>query len=524
MKKGRAMKRRDFIQSGAGLAAAVLIANGASGSCGNAGRKAPSPGSASAKTAGTPTAPEKARALAAASTAEDQRRRLIHIGECERGIRRCLRRHLVQDYLPGQVVYNLGEYPCKKPWDPDEWDEKALDALKAAGVGLVQLHEEWNDSQRLFGADKFRPLNEPGFRRFIDMVHGRGMKLIAYASSGFFDRRDPDFRPEWARPWDLVEMHWHYALCSPASPGWRAYLLPRINRLLDDYGLDGIYNDLGYKPVYQKEPPPAADEILAFEESEDRDGALEDLLGIIYGEVRKRNGIVKIHYHSQALPKLENRIYDYLWVGESVEDGDGLREASKNYPPYVVPCLDMSRARIGREDDLYLHAVPYMQFPLLLGGRPFTGERAVIPGVEYQPEETDFWTRHCRRIWRHHREHPQGPHSYGWWDSCPGRPEARPTYERWLSLYKPMIEAGTIAYIELGESDFFSEPLPPGVTASAFANSELYLALANYSHVPVRVRTSRGFVSCDRAGAPATDWPLPPRGLSILKRAGERAS
>jgi hypothetical protein len=518
------MKRRDLLKQSARLALTRVALNGTriSGSeriCESGGSKLPR-----LAAAGTFSETRPLSATLSRTSAEDQRRRLVNISLCEQGIRRCLRRQLIQDYLPGQVVYNLGEYPCRKPWDPDDWDEKALDALKAAGVELVQLHEEWNDSQRLFGADKFRPLDERGFRRFVDMVHARGLKLIVYASSGFFDRRDPDFREEWARPWDLVEIYWQYAYCSPASPGWRAYLLPRISALLDDYGVDGIYNDLGYKPIYPKDPPPAADEMFAFEESEMRDGALEDLLGLIYGEVKKRRGLVKIHYHSQALPRLENRIYDYLWVGESVRDGDGLREAVKDYPAYVVPCLDMSRAKIEREDDLYLHAIPYLQFPLLLGGRPFTGERAAIPGIKYQPEETDFWTAHCRRIWRFYQEHPEGPHSYGWWDSCPGRPEARPTYEKWMKLYKPMVEPGTVAYLEFGANDFFVEPPPAGVVASAFANRELYLVLANYSSVPVRLQTRRPFLACDRSGPPAAVWPLAPRSLLILKRAPDGAA
>ncbi len=516
------MKRRDLIKNGAGLALAGLTLDKSFVSA--AGRRRESPAARQAASTGTKAFLDSQRPSSEfPASAEDQRRRLLNISECEHGIRRCLRRHLIQDYLPGQVVYNLGEYPCRKPWDPDDWDERALDGLKAAGIELVQLHDEWNDLLRLFGAHKFRPLNEPGFRRFVDMVHRRGMKLIVYASSGFFDRRDPDFREEWARPWDLVEIYWHCAYCSPASPGWRAYLLPRMMALLDDYGVDGIYNDLGYKPIYPKDPPPAADEILAFEESETRDGALEDLLGIIYGEVKKRHGIVKIHYHTQALPKLENRIYDYLWVGESVRDADGLREAVKGYPAYVVPCLDMSRAKIEKEDDLYLHAIPYMQFPLLLGGRPFTGERAMIPGIKYQPEETDFWTAHCRRIWRYYQEHPKGPYSYGWWDSCPGRPEARPTHEKWLKLYRPMVEPGTVAYLEIGETDLFEGPLPAGVVASAFANRDLHLVLANYSRGPVKVETRRQFEAGGVSGPPARIWTLAPRSLLILKRVPDGA-
>ncbi len=59
-------------------------------------------------------------------TGEDHRRRFQNIALAERGVRTCLRKHLITDYLPGQCVYNLGEYPCRKPWNPDDWDEQGV--------------------------------------------------------------------------------------------------------------------------------------------------------------------------------------------------------------------------------------------------------------------------------------------------------------------------------------------------------------------------------------------------------------
>jgi hypothetical protein len=43
----------------------------------------------------------------------------------------------------------------------------------------------------------------------------------------------------------LVELFYRYGRCSPASPGWRAYFLKQLVRMLDDYSVNGIYNDLG---------------------------------------------------------------------------------------------------------------------------------------------------------------------------------------------------------------------------------------------------------------------------------------
>jgi hypothetical protein len=470
----------------------------------------------------SPVSTSVAPPILAAYSAEEHRRRLENIAHARRHIRRAMRKHLVTSYLPGTCCYNLGEYPCLKPWDPDDWDEHELDRLRDHGIQLIQVHEEWNDSERLFGSHKFAALNPAGLRRFVDMVHRRGMRLLVYVSSGYFERKDLDFRPEWATRQDLREIYFRYAHCSPASPGWRAYFLKHLVRILDDYGVDGVYNDLGYTQPGSPDPDAQArDEVVAFDESPTHDGALEDLLGLIYAEVHRRGGIVKAHFGGAAAPRTDARVYDYLWVGEAGTDGDLLRKATRNHAPYVVPCLDMSRARIDREDDLYLHAIPYMQFPLLLAGRPFTGQRAVIPGVDYPPESQCFWTRHCRAIWKFYQTHPDGPHSYGWWDSVPGRPEARPTHQRWLKLYRPLVEEGTWAWLEIADSDLWETPLPSQVVASVFANRGFYLVLANYGSSPAEIRTVNSYTSPgDRQVQPGNEWRLDARSLRILTRVG----
>ena len=499
------MDRRAFLKASAGMAAAGTVASGEAAS-------AFEPKSSKA-------GPSRAPAILAAYTTEDHRSRLENIAFFEQRIHKCLRKHLITDYLPGQCNYNLGEYPCRKPWDPDDWDEQELDRLQEHGIQLIHVMEEWNDSQRLFGGHKLDALNPKGFRRFVEMVHRRGMKLIVYASAAFFDRRDPDFQRAWARDQDLVEIYFQYARCSPASSSWRAYLLPRLLRILDEYDVDGFYNDYGYIPLAGNPHPPTKDEVLAFEETATHDGALEDLLALIYAEVKRRGGIVKLHLGGVGRPHTSFKLYDYLWVGEGVRNGDSLCEAVKDYSPYVVPCLDMSRARIAREDELYLHAIPYMQFPLLLAGRPFTGERAMIPGVKYQPEETCFWTRHNRAIWRYYQAHPEGARTYGWWDSVPGRPEAQPTHARWLRRYLPLVEEGSWAWLEIGESDLFRRPLPTDVVASAFANRELHLVLANYGRDSAVVETGDSYISITKEDPlPGKRWELPARSLQILRR------
>lgn len=505
------MHRRDLLKAGAAAAGVFAVTT----------NRAAAADAAISKT------PTDASAVLASYGAADHRRRLVNIGRCQQAIRTCLRKHLIAGYLPGQCCYNLGEYPCRKPWDPDDWDEQELDRLRDHGIRLLQVHEEWNDSQRLFGGHKLAALNPAGFRRFVDMVHRRGMKLIVYVSSGYFEKNDPDFRPEWTAKDDhpLVEIYFRYAHCSPASPGWRAYFLKHMVRILDDYGIDGVYNDLGYRQPPDVAGQPTGDQVLAFEENAGHDGALADLLALVYAEVHRRGGVVKVHRGNVLAPQTGLQVYDYLWVGEGAKQGDRFREAVKGHTPYVVPCLDMSRATIGSEDELYLHAIPYLQFPLLLAGRPFTGERAAIPGIAYPPEERCFWTRHCRAIWKQYQAHPQGPFSYGWWDSVPGRPEARPTHARWLKQYLPMVEEGTWAWLEIGQSDLFRQALPTDLVASAFANRELYLVLANYAQQPAQVETCDPYVAvADAAAAPKKTWRLEGRSLSILRCCSVAAS
>jgi hypothetical protein len=446
---------------------------------------------------------------------EDHRRRLLNIQRCEQTIRTCLRRHTITSYLSGQAAYNLGEYPSRTPWVPDENDEQELDQLRDHGITLIQIMEEWNDLLRLFGGNKFTAVNPPGLSRFLAMAHKRGMKVLLYISTGFMQATDPDFRADWARPGRLQLVHWNMARCSPASPGWRAYLLPRIVRILDEYEIDGLYNDFGYLPLSGPPAQHTADEVLAFRETANHDGALEDLLFLLHSEVKRRGGILKLHQDGLLSPHTA-KLYDYLWVGEGIDNADRLREAAKNYAPFVVPCFDMSRLKMDDPNEAYLHTVPYVQFPLLMAGRPFTGERALVPGVKYYPSS---WTDRWRSIWRYYQDHRKGPFTYGIWDYFPGRPECREIHARWLKLYSLLASEGTRAYIQIADATFFRDPLPDSIVASAFAGRESYLVIANYGRGARTVTLTEDYVRADtNAGPRAAVWEVAQRSLLILKR------
>lgn len=446
--------------------------------------------------------------------AAEHRRRLRYLAEVHAAVGPETPFHAVQDYLPGQVVYNLGEYPAPFSIAPNDYDVQLLEQFAAAGVELIQIHEDWNDPLRVLGADKFSSHDPEGLRAFIGLAHGLGLKVLPYVSSGFFDIRDPDFREEFYDPARsrLTEIYFDYARCSPASPEWRAYLLPRVERLLDEYDFDGLYNDVGYhaqleeRPLAEGQIRPAPWPHAAF----------EDLLGLLYGMVHRRGGVVKMH---GGPPRISERVrlYDYLWLGEGVESLDRLRQEASQAPPYVVPCPDMSRAQVESEDDLYVYTIPFMQFPLRVDGRPFTGARASVPGVAYQPAATCFWTRHCRAIYRYFQQHPDGPYTYGWWDSCPGRPHARETWLRYLRLYRPMVAPGSRVWTEVRSGTLFAEPPPRDLVTSLFVNSEVYLVAANFGAAPSVLRST--WLWQDRQNQRrGTEWTVAPRQMLFLRR------
>ena len=82
-----------------------------------------------------------------------------------------------------------------------------------------------------------------------------------------------------------------------------------------------------------------------------------------------------------------------------------------------------------------------------------------------------------------------------------------------------MAEPGTWAYLEITDSNLFTQPLPANAVASAFANREFYLVLANYGAQAVEITTVDAYVTMDNPAVPsAKQWSLPPRSMKILRR------
>jgi hypothetical protein len=232
---------------------------------------------------------------------DDHRNRLENIAHCTRHIHACLRKHLITNYIPGQCVYGLKG----RDFAPTQADDEELGRLRKAGIGLIQTWSPW--WRNCWGENPmYQSANPEGFRQLIELVDQHGMKIIPYTSTNFFERTDPSFRAEWATDarLALVEHDYRLAHCSPASPGWRAHVLPGMLRILDEFDVHGLYNDMGYHrradilgwgKYYHAAPKVAEDEVLAFVESETCDGAAADMLALIYSEVKRRGKLYKLH-------------------------------------------------------------------------------------------------------------------------------------------------------------------------------------------------------------------------------------
>ena len=379
--------------------------------------------------------------------------------------------------MPGQVTYNLGDYPASFSISPTEYDYEMLKELAENGVELLQIHEEWNDAIRCLGADKFSSFDKSGMKKFTDLCHSFGIKIIPYISTGYFEETDPDFREDFTREeFALRHDYFNYRKCYAGSPTWRQYLLNNIYKMLDEYEFDGVYNDWGYDGLVYAKKKMIAEGRYPNEFSiidMPYDPILEDLLSEIYSEVKHRGGIVKIHADLNNTTPTKDKVYDYLWIGEHT--GSSNFGIGKGYEPYVIPCRDV-KDPTKTDTDYYARLIPFMQFPLLKRGRPITGVGVDTPHF-FEKEEGDY-KRWCR-IKEYHAKNPNGPHCYSLWSSIPDNPMDYENFCKYLSLYKPMVTENSVAYIELRECLDILSPLPEDVYVSMFVNEEKYIAASN---------------------------------------------
>ncbi|MBR5506516.1 MAG: hypothetical protein IKV88_00535 [Clostridia bacterium] len=408
-------------------------------------------------------------------TLEQHRKRIDNINEAERYNKSYTKRHRIVDYMPGQATYNLGDYPAKFSIEPTEYDYNLLKDMAESGVELIQIHEEWNDAIRHLGADKFTSHDPEGMQKFVDLCHYFGIKIIPYISTGYFHILDPDFQEDFGRPgcdYAFRSLYSDFRKCYAGSASWREYMLKKTFEAVDKYGFDGIYNDWGYDGLDIEQQKDENKDIYDIKFPYDPE--IEDLLCLVYNEVKRRGGVYKVHADLNNRPNTRDRVYDYLWIGEGVKGKNfGI---GKEYQPYIVPCQHMHFNEYPTLDYYYATTIPFMQFPLLKSGRPFYGEAINVPGVKYYtPIEGTFEDN----VQKYMKDHPDGPYVYSLWSGIPDDVDEYPRWKKFMKLYKPMVEQSSVAYIELRDSEAIVSELPEDVYVSMFVNEDMYLVASN---------------------------------------------
>ena len=447
---------------------------------------------------------------------EQHKKRIDNINHAEQANKQYLRRHRIREYLAGQATYNLGDYPARFSIEPTEYDYDLLKDMAQNGVQLIQIHEEWNDAIRHLGADKFTSHDPAGLQKFVDLCHSFGIKIIPYISTGYFSALDPEFKTEFARAeYDLISSHFHYRRCYAGSPAWREYMLPRTIAALDKYGFDGIYNDWGYdgtQIAVRKAMAEGIDVKTLAVYDMPYDPELEDLLGIIYHEIKKRGGVYKIHADRNNTTPCKDKVYDYLWIGENVvKESYGI---GKDYEPYIVPCQDASSTNAENPDAYYVKTIPFMQFPLLKRGRPAMGS-GIHEDIPY--DTRSFGHKHRELVEQYMKEHPDGPYVYSHWSSIPDDVEEYPRWCRYFGLYSPMVEENSVAYIELRESEDILSPIPKKVFASMFVGNECYLVVSNLENADYTLALRDEWIDRE-SGKSGKQFVLPPTSILFLRR------
>ncbi|MBE6929683.1 MAG: hypothetical protein E7463_05320 [Ruminococcaceae bacterium] len=445
---------------------------------------------------------------------ESQRARIENIRFAEQNAAGCSRKERIRNYMPGQVTYSLGDYPQPISAMPTEYDHQLLRTLAERGVEMIQVHEEWNDAMLLYGADKYTPQDPEGMKRFVELCHENGIRIIPYISSGYLQPKAADFQEAFCHTnytYDGVILH--YRKGSADSAAWRSFIIPKALEVIDRYGFDGIYNDWGYdglnKMIYKQR-----DAGLPFDRhAMEYDPYIEDLLCIFYEEVHRRGGVYKLHDDSTH-GVYHERAYDYLWIGEGETDAKKTL-LYKDSPLYIVPCPD--KRYLPRDNPRYYYAltIPFVQFPLLTHGRPWTGMGMCHPTFPYETRYSAYTKRMA--VSEFCRSHPNGPYVYSHWSSLPDDPGELDYWSGMLSLYKPMVTEGSIVHMDIRESPMFRESLSADTFATLFTNEEQYLVVSNLGEVPVTVTLADAWLDRE-SGEHVQTLCIAPKDFRFLKR------
>lgn len=127
-----------------------------------------------------------------------------------------------------------------------------LERIAASGAEWLILHEDWTVVQN-YGL----PENEEEFKRFVRDCHKLGLKLMVYFGyeisslyPGFNDicheYLNKNVKGNFVGGWQREPMQRDYTVCYHG--GYSDVMIKRVEYVMDQYGVDGIYTDGTYVP------------------------------------------------------------------------------------------------------------------------------------------------------------------------------------------------------------------------------------------------------------------------------------
>ena len=341
---------------------------------------------------------------------------------------------------------------------------KLLDEAKAAGVEIIKVHSYWAD---IDSTSPFRPRNkadEDDYRKLIKYCHDRGFKFIAYVSPAWI-KLNKDFDPAWtfsnkttapAKPiqWGQV--------CT-GSPEWRNYFFSNVQKMFNDYPIDGIYVDIGVNNAEEARCT-KADHIHAFTHDVPGRASSKDMMNRLYSLCRKNGKLMYLFAESHA--DMEDYC-DIQYVGESTPSMAAHIDRHRNLKGniFFLPMFHGFTYYSPRE--VYAYTMVLGHFPL----------------ASYSGQKTWDW-------------------EFAW-------------FKHFLPLWSAMSKAGTYVYRDVKNSPLVKSA-PANTMMTAFVNTDTYLVVTNFGNQPVQY-VFNGNVEEMESGTQAASFTIPERDMLIFR-------
>lgn len=205
----------------------------------------------------------------------------------------------------------------------DIYNSDVADRAAAMGTKWIILHEDWTVIQNYGLAG-----DEPKFKKFVEKCHNLGMKVMVYFGYEY-STLAPDFNEKcheyvyknengnFTGGWQRYPYQRAYMVCYRG--GYSDVFLKRVEYVMDEYGVDGIYTDGTYVPWECSNTAHGCGYI-------NKDGRIHHTFPIfavrehvkkLYEIVHKRGGVIDTHQSSCCImPTLS--FADTYFDGENI--------------------------------------------------------------------------------------------------------------------------------------------------------------------------------------------------------------